>query len=180
MLSRKPPRTHIQLSRALFASLLCQPVFCVSNCLPPAREMSCQTWKGLSFACHGSDRLGVTTSKKRNREKQWIEAGRTGAVTIEALSTYAIRWTHTSLVIDSLLFSKFVEDYKKIKSFLNIYILCMHECEHNNSNQSIGLDSIHQVCNGNVSLVIHYHSSAPTASLILIPRLIPTIFSTHN
>lgn len=48
--------------------------------------MSCQTWKSLSFVCHGSDRLGVTTSKKkRKREKQWIEAGRAGAVSIVAL-----------------------------------------------------------------------------------------------
>lgn len=106
MLSHKPPPPpmHIQLSRALSASLLCQPPFCVSNCLPPASEMSCQTWKGLSFACHGSDRLGVTTlRKKRNREKQWIEAGRTGAVSIVRKGGFTLPWPLTSFCSLNLL-----------------------------------------------------------------------------
>lgn len=106
-----PPQSHIQLSPALFVSLLCQPPFSVSNCLPPASEMSCQTWKSLSFVCHGSDRLEVTTSKKkkRKREKQWIEAGRAGAVSIVALSS-GETWVYTSLSLNFL--PKFTKDYK--------------------------------------------------------------------
>lgn len=46
--------------------------------------------------------------------------------------------------------------------------------------KALGLDSICQVYNGNVSLVLLYSASAATASLILIPRLIPAIFSAHN
>ena len=72
----------------LFMSLPLQPPFAVSNCLPPASEMSCQTWTGLSFVCQGGDRLGVTTSKKEKKkkkgEKKWLKVCvRTGAVVTE-------------------------------------------------------------------------------------------------
>lgn len=50
-----------------------QPPFAVSNCLPPASEMSCQTWTGLSFVCQGRNRSRVTTSKKEKKErKKWL------------------------------------------------------------------------------------------------------------
>lgn len=67
MLSHKPSWPHIQLCLMLFMSLPFQLPFAVSNCLPPASEMSCQTWTGLSFVCQGGDRLGVTTSKKERK-----------------------------------------------------------------------------------------------------------------
>lgn len=68
MLSHKPSWPHIQLCLMLFMSAPpLQPPFAVSNCLPPASEMSCQTWTGLSFVCQGGNRSRVTTSKKKKR-----------------------------------------------------------------------------------------------------------------
>ena len=68
----------------LFMSLTFQPLFAVSNCLPPASEMSCQTRTGRSFVCQGDNRLGVTTSKRGEGGKKWLKVERTGAVVTEA------------------------------------------------------------------------------------------------
>lgn len=73
MLSHKPSWPHIQLCLMLFMSLPLQPLFAVSNCLPPASEMSCQPWTGLSFVCQGSNRLRVTTSKKKKEGKNGLK-----------------------------------------------------------------------------------------------------------
>lgn len=73
MLSHKPCWPHTQLCLMLFMSLPFQPLFAVSNCLPPASEMSCQPWTGLSFVCQGLDRLGVTTSKRKKEGKNGLK-----------------------------------------------------------------------------------------------------------
>lgn len=59
-------------------------LFAVSNPLPPASEMSCQAWTGLSFVCQGDNRSGVTTSKRENRGRGGVKVECTGAVVGEA------------------------------------------------------------------------------------------------
>lgn len=65
MLLHKGSWPHLQLCLMLFMSLPLQPLFAVSNCLPPASEMNCQPWTDLSFVCQDENRLGETTSKRR-------------------------------------------------------------------------------------------------------------------
>ena len=69
--------TFTTLSHAFYVSSPpSRPLFAVSNCVPPASEMNCQPWKGLSIVCQAKNRLGVTSSKKGGGKMAQGEAHR--------------------------------------------------------------------------------------------------------